>query len=392
MDNLGILIKYEWKKLLQKKLVRVAILVVILLQVFQNLSFLMQYYTSYISDEEGNVFQGASRSGYEKLMDDKEDAKALDGRKLDDAMLEEMGEFYSKYSPRDKYAEMNSIVRVLSGAEKREFTAEEMYGEIWKNNMKSSLENFVLSEQEMGYWEEQMEKIETPFTYHYAMAWETILNNQCVGTGMLLIMLLAVCLSGMFSEEGRLKTRQLILCAKNGKTPAYLAKAVVGMLFGFFGALVLYMISFGVQFYFLGTEGFHAVLQQDIVYSPYPISVGEAVLIMFGLTVLIGILESMSAMVLSLVFHNSLAAMSVVAGLMMLTSFIYIPHRFRILSWLWHFVPVGTLGTREFYDGRMFHFFGIYVSNLVFAPILYSVVSLVLFWIGKRKYLKVQTS
>ena len=31
MNHFGILVKYEWKKLLQKKLVRIAILVVILL-------------------------------------------------------------------------------------------------------------------------------------------------------------------------------------------------------------------------------------------------------------------------------------------------------------------------------------------------------------------------
>lgn len=392
MNNFGILVKYEWKKLLKKKMVRIAILVVIILEIFLNLSFMMQYYASYISDDEGNVILIDERSGYEKLMDDKEDAKALEGRKLDNVMLEEMRQFYREYSPRDKYAEILSIVRAVSGEEKWDFTAEKMYGEIWKNTMKSSLKNFVLSEQEMAYWEEQMKKIETPFTYHYAMAWETILNNQCMGIGMLLVMLLAVCLSGMFSEESRLKTNHLILCAKNGKTPAYLAKAVVGMLFGFFGALVLYMISFGFQFYFLGTDGFHAILQQDIVYSPYPISVGEAVLIMFGLTILIGVLESMFALVLSLVLNNSLAAMSVVAGIMMLTSFISIPKRFRILSWLWHFIPLGILGTGEFYDGRLFHFLGIYITNLGFAPILYSVLILVLFWIGKKKYVKVQTS
>ncbi|MCI8874735.1 MAG: ABC transporter permease subunit [Lachnospiraceae bacterium] len=391
MNHFGILVKYEWKKLLQKKLVRIAILVVILLQVFMNLSFLMQYYTSYRSDEDGNVIQTGGRSGYEKLMDDKEDAKALEGRKVDDAMLEEMRQFYAEYSPRDKYAEIHSMVRAMSGEESREFTGEELYG-VWKDNIKTSFKSQLLSEKEIAYWEKKMENIETPFTYHYAMAWETILNNQCVGTGMLLVMLLAVCLSGIFAEESRLKTSNLILCAKNGKNPVYLAKAVVGMLFGFLGAFVLYVISFAFQFYFLGTEGFHAILQQDIVYSPYPITIGQAVLIMFGITVFIGVLESMFAMVLSLGLNNNLAAMSVVVGLMMLTFFIEIPKRFRILSWLWHFIPIGILGTGEFYDGRLFQFLGISITSLGFAPILYFVLSLVLFWVGRRKYGKVQTS
>ena len=214
MNHFGILVKYEWKKLLQKKLVRIAILVVIFLQVFMNLSFLMQYYTSYRSDEDGNVIQTGGWSGYEKLMDDKEDAKALEGRKVDDAMLEEMRQFYAEYSPRDKYAEIHSMVRAMSGEESRDFTGEELYG-VWKDNMKTSFKSQLLSEGEMAYWEKKMENIETPFTYHYAMAWETILNNQCVGTGMLLVMLLAVCLSGIFAEESRLKTSNLILCAKN---------------------------------------------------------------------------------------------------------------------------------------------------------------------------------
>ena len=84
--------------------------------------------------------------------------------------------------------------------------------------------------------------------------------------------------------------------------------------------------------------------------------------------------------------------MSVVVGLMMLTSFIEIPKRIRILSWLWHFIPTGILGTGEFYDGRLFQFLGISITNLGFAPILYFVLSLVLFWVGRRKYVKVQKS
>lgn len=385
MNNLGTLIKFEWKKLLQKKLVKAAILVVISLQVLSNLSFLMQSYAVYITDEQGNSAEMSSRSGYEKMLDDKEDVWALDGRKVDDAMLREMEKFYSDYAPRDKYSKIRYLVRTITGEGIDKLTADRMYGEYW-NSMNSSLKSLFLTDREMEYWEDKMKKIETPFTFHYAFAWENILDNQCVATAIMVIMFLGVCLAGMFAEESRLKTDHLILCAKNGKSPAYLAKVIVGILFGILVTLVLYGITFGFHFYFYGTKGFHAVLQQNIVYSPYPISVGQAVLIMFGITLLIGVLESMFAMLLSLVLNNNLAAMAVVVGLMMLTSVVHVPERFRVLAQIWQFIPVGTVGTGTFLDGRMVNLFGICLTNFEAAMVLYLLVMVLFALIGKRKY------
>ena len=385
MNNLGTLIKFEWKKLLQKKLVKASILVVVCLQVMSNLSFLMQSYSSYVTDEQGNSQEVSSRSGYEKMLDDKADAWALDGRKVDDALLREMTESYSIYAPRDKYSKIHYIVRFITGNGMDQLTADKMYEE-YRYNRKASLGSFFLSQREMEYWEKEMEKIETPFTYHYAFAWEDILDNQCVGTAMMMIMLLAVCLAGMFSEESRLKTDYLIFSAKNGKSPAYLAKVIVGISFGVIATLVLYGITFGFHFYFYGTKGFHAILQQNVIYSPYPISVGQAVLIMFGITVLIGVLESMFAMLLSLVLNNNLAAMAVVVGLMMFTSIVHVPERLRVLSQIWQLIPVGTVGTGAFLDGRMVNVFGVRFTNFQVASILYVVVTVVFFFIGKRRH------
>ncbi|MCM1258948.1 MAG: ABC transporter permease subunit [Roseburia sp.] len=385
MNNLGTLIKFEWKKLLQKKLVKASILVVIFLQVMSNLSFLMQYYSVYITDDQGNSQEVSFRSGYEKMLDDREDAWALDGRKVDDAMLREMAESYSSYTPRDKYSQINYIVRNITGDWNDEVKEGKMYEE-YRYNRKSSLESFFLSQREMEYWEKEMEKIETPFTYHYAFAWEKILDNQCAGTALMMIMLLAVCLAGMFSEESRLKTNHLISSAKNGKSPAYLAKVVVGISFGILATLVLYGITFGFHFYFYGTKGFHAILQQNIIYSPYPISVGQAVLLMFGITVLIGVLESMFAMFLSLVLNNNLAAMAVVVGILMLTSIVHVPERYRVLSQIWQLIPVGTVGTGAFFDGRMVKFFGVFFTNFQVAAILYVVGTVVFFFIGKSRH------
>lgn len=149
MNNLGTLIKFEWKKLLQKKLVKAAILVVIFLQVLSNLSFLMESYAVYITDEQGNSVEMSSRSGYEKMLDDKEDAWALDGRKVDDAMLREMEKFYSEDSPRDKYSNIRYLVRTITREGIDKLTADKMYGEYW-NGMNSSLKSLFLTDREMG--------------------------------------------------------------------------------------------------------------------------------------------------------------------------------------------------------------------------------------------------
>ena len=78
--------------------------------------------------------------------------------------------------------------------------------------------------------------------------------------------------------------------------------------------------------------------------------------------------------------------MAVVVGLMMLTSVVHVPERFRVLAQIWQFIPVGTVGTGTFLDGRMVNLFGICLTNFEAAMVLYLLVTVLFALIGKRKY------
>jgi len=389
MNNLGLLIKYEWKKLLQKKMVWVSALVVVMVMVFSNLAFLMQSYSMNYTDDYGNIVEAGGESGYERMGSDKVNAKMLDGRAIDDALIKEsLDALYSPdYTQWRRYDEINDLLWDVKPDYRRSGGMDEKtFYDAWLELVFSSMDSLYLTEGERAFWQKQVEKIETPFIYRYNLAWKNILGNQCLTIALLVVLLLSICLSGMFAEETRLKADQLVLCTKNGRNRTYYAKMIVGVIFGVFSALVLYGVSFGFNFFFYGIKGYGSVLQQIAAASPFPVSVGQAVLILFGLTLLAAVLESVFAMWLSLRLDNHVAGMAVIVGMMFLTLFVRLPEHFRVLSQIWGFFPTNLIAVGRFFDSRLVPFFGKYFTNFQFGVILYSACIVLFVWFGKRRY------
>ncbi len=384
MNHFGILVKYEWKKLLQKKIVWVTVLVIVALQIISNLAFLTETITNTFTDDEGNVTQ-ETMTGYERLLLEKENAKKLDGTWIDDTILAALrtGVPSSSINPyQEIYAVTHSI---LDGNEIYDADTDYLYA-VWRNNIDQYiLSGNGLTEGEMNVWHANVETIETPFTYEYCLGWKEILT-QALTNGILVLMLVAVCLADVFAGEHRLKTDQMILCMKNGRNMLYHAKALVGVLFGVGCAVILYGISFAIIFYFYGTEGFDAILQLAIVHAPFAISIGEAAMILFGITILSGILESAFAMYLSEYLGNGVAVMAILVGIMLLTQFIGVPEEWRVLSQGWNLLPTNLTAAWAFTDVWLVAIPGGYLTNFQFAAILYPGLAIFFLWAGRNKY------
>lgn len=395
MNNLCTLVKYEWKKLLQKKRVVIAIGIVLGMQIFSNLSFLTEYYTVDTTDANGNVFENSGEIGYERMVRDRKNAKALDGRRIDDDLLSEFREYGAAFDGTGDERQYQEIYYLLSNVFEepikiKDSDAKELY-HTWKDNILQYLKLSPLSAGEIDYWEGRLEEVKEPFTYQYSFSWKNILE-QSMQNGIMVLMLVVICLSGIFADEHQLKTDQMILCMKNGKKAAYFAKVIAGVSLGTIFALLLYGVSFLSCFYFYGTRGFDAILQLKIVDTPFAISVGQAVVIMFSLTVIAGIMESAFAMMLSEYLNNSIAVMAVMVGMMLSAQFIVIPQEWRILSQIWDFIPTKLIVIWRFTDGRLVHIPGKYLTNFQFSVLLYSVLTILFVWLGKRKYQQFQVT
>ncbi len=393
MKNLGILTVYEWKKLGKRKILWAALAAAAVVEILVNCIFLMEHSELILTDENGTNIVSESLGGFEKMMLEQTYARALDGRTVDDALLGETADsmLQEKRHIVREYEEIYYLVSgVYFGDSGAVMTEADAFYQKWRERIDQNLrETPGLTEGERAWWREKCGKIEVPFTYRYAFSWQRIL--QCAAATTLLVMLLnAVCLSGVFSDEHVRRTDQLILCTQNGRRQVYTAKIIAGGLFRGACALLLYGISFGISFAVYGTEGYDAMIQQQIVWIPYPMTVGSAVMILFGLTLLAGVLEAVLAMVLSEQLGSSVAVMAVLVSITLINLLVSLPERWRVLSQMYELFPMRLIADGSFYDCRLVPLPGGYLRNVCFAALLYPALTVLLALIGRRSYQRYQ--
>ena len=407
MKRIGTLYAYELKKIASRKIVWIVGIIMIFLCAFLSFSDLIS--SSYYGEDE--------ISGYEAMKINQEYARNLADRKIDDTLLREMQDYYSREDVEESNDSISggqiSIITDESQEDEidkgiKEYTPIYAYvkeitedsnmalkissDELYKMREKSILQNRtdqMLTEKEMEYWEEKDKQIETPFTYEYTESWSNLWNYMYTINYMILLML-AICLSNVFSVEYLRKTDAIILCSQYGKKHLYLAKVLAGISFGVIIAILFFGITAISSICVYGADGFSAALQIAFPLSSWNISVGESVLVLLFVLLIISVLYSVAIVILSEILKNSVAVMAIPVGIMILTMMIDIPYQFRIASQIYDLLPTNLLTVWELWDDRLVSVLGKYLTNFQIAPILYLIIIIVLFFVGKRVYLKHQ--
>lgn len=407
MKRIGTLYAYELKKIASRKIVWIVGIIMIFLCAFLSFSDLIS--SNYYGEDE--------ISGYEAVKVNREYARNLAGKKIDDTLLREMQDYYSREDVEEsndsisdgqisiitdesqedeidkgikEYTPIYSYVKEIT--EDSNMALEISSDELYKMREKSILQNRtdqMLTEKEMAYWEEKDKQIETPFTYEYTESWSNLWNYMYTINYMILLML-AICLSNVFSVEYLRKTDAIILCSHYGKKHLYLAKVLAGISFGVIIAILFFGITAISSICVYGADGFSAALQIAFPLSSWNISIGESILVLLFVLLIISVLYSVAIMILSEILKNSVAVMAIPVGIMILTMMIDIPYQFRIASQIYDLLPTNLLTVWELWDDRLVSVFGKYLTNFQIAPILYSIIIIVLFFVGKRVYLKHQ--
>lgn len=407
MKRIGTLYAYELKKIASRKIVWIVGIIMIFLCAFLSFSDLIS--SSYYGEDE--------ISGYEAMKINREYARNLADRKIDDTLLREMQDYYSREDVEESNDSISggqiSIITDESQEDEidkgiKEYTPIYAYvkeitedsnmalkissDELYKMREKSILQNRtdqMLTEKEMDYWEEKDKQIETPFTYEYTESWSNLWNYMYTINYMILLML-AICLSNVFSVEYLRKTDAIILCSQYGKKHLYLAKVLAGISFGVIIAILFFGITAISSICVYGADGFSAALQIAFPLSSWNISVGESVLVLLFVLLIISVLYSVAIVILSEILKNSVAVMAIPVGIMILTMMIDIPYQFRIASQIYDLLLTNLLTVWELWDDRLVSVLGKYLTNFQIAPILYLIIIIVLFFVGKRVYLKHQ--
>ncbi len=385
---------FELKKICEKKMIWAAVAVLLALQLASNVVSLFIKYATV--DADGNV---TYQTGYEEDMGVREAAQEISGRKIDESLLSEMRKAYGEdggsaediVKDRQTYREIYNYVTNYTGYEMViDIDGEELY-QIRRDTLDEENQYWELNEEEIRYWEKQENTIEKPFVYEYndgACRFFARINLLC----LLWLSLIGIGLANFFGEEHIRRTDQLVLCSKNGKLPLYLAKTAAGVTFGIGGTVLFYLVQFLTILAIYGMSGFASPLQLYLWMSSFPISLGKAIIISFFLSLAAAFLGSVFIMLLSELFRNGVAALSVMLGATLFTMFVSLPVRYGLISQLYNFMPMRFFSDTAFLDKRLFCIFGRYFTGLQTAPVFYLAAAVILAGIGYKVYKEYQVS
>lgn len=102
------------------------------------------------------------------------------------------------------------------------------------------------------------------------------------------------------------------------------------------------------------------------------------------------IVTGVFTMVLSEVLRNGIGTLAVIGGITILSMFILVPARYRVLAQIWNYLPCVLVYIQNILDCRLIPFFGTYLTNMQFAPILYLIISVILLVAGFKIYQRYQ--
>lgn len=405
MTNLGVLYQFELRKILRRKIVWISLILMTMITAISVSSILIgSYYMDGVKvDTHYHMFQ--VDSAY---------AKELSGRVVDSELFGEMKAAYGKipipkivdrYNLTEEYqtyarpysAVYNYIRRntdmTLTEILEWEMDEQDMH----KKRQKMLQENwqyYLLTSEEKEYWRMQEEKLENPVVFQYAEGYSELLAGA-YSVGLSVLVIIAVCLSGIFPEEHVRKTDQQILSSKYGRDVIYRAKFLAGLSFGACVPLLFSVLTIVTVFLLYGMEGFGAPIQMIYPEGSSTLSAGEMMLIAYGKIIVAGIFVSMIVMVLSETLHSTVGTLSIVMGVIILSMFFRVPvDQYRILSQLWSYLPSEYVAAWniDMVNPRTVPLFGRFFMSWQVGPVVYGILGVILAFLGKKRFNGYQVS
>ena len=402
MNNFGTLYRYECKKLLGRKIVWISFsLCIAAIVISLSAPLLGDYYI------DGKLID----SNYHMYLTDSGYAKAFSGREISQGLLEETITAYRKipetpgihYSSTEEYqryarpySEIFNFIRNAAGIPTSELMSswrpreDDLYGrrKLW---LLSLWDDLGLSKGEIDFWQKREARIKTPYVYEAHGGYDAIISS-CQTAGLLVLTVIAICLSGMFSEEHTRKTDQIILCSPLGRTKLYWAKIAVGVSFAVINTALFFVFTSTAALCLYGTEGFHAAFQFIYAQNSDPVTCGQAVVIAYGNMTSAAVITSIIVIVLSELLRSNIAALAVSTGLLITAMIIAVPEQYRVLAQIWAWLPWCFLTPWNIFGQYTLSILGRHLTPWQAVPLIYFILSAVIAAVGRPVYERFQVS
>ena len=211
MKEFGTLYIFELKKILGQRLVLVSLLLGAAMIFGWNLLTFSStgYYYNVYNAQDGTVERQIGNYGAVEAMG-RDYLRGLSGQLLDDALMEQLAAEYADSDTGTILSNLGgyspfSYLNTMLG---QEVTAQRFYRDKVRR-FEVNQEECLLTDQEVAYWQGKASSL-GPFTLDYAGGWQAMARDS----GLLCqvaVLLSAMCLCRLFSEEHRTRTDQLVL-------------------------------------------------------------------------------------------------------------------------------------------------------------------------------------
>lgn len=321
MNNFWSLVGFEYKKIIMRKSVIIAIIICIGLSAFTAVSFAF-----------GTSWQGLS--GYEELMIDKENHIALSGRVLNGDLILEASEAYQTipndvypYSFSDEFQQnarpYEFVYRLIDSAFVERGSAFDMndFQNISKEDANSYYDKRISQyrtnlENNSLFTQENIERIialddevEKPFVLAYIDGYDRYLQLSQTNI-ILIILLICFIISPIFSNEYQTGTANLILTSKNGKKSQIFAKMFASISLTALLVVGVLLTCYIAMIMFYGSHGANAQIQLLIPLTTYNFTLIEVCGLLFVTTLFGAILMTAVAMFISSVSRRSFISLT----------------------------------------------------------------------------------
>lgn len=176
----------------------------------------------------------------------------------------------------------------------------------YHDNLRAKSEEYGDTPEKQAFLMEQYEKIDTPFTYEAYDSWETMLMYATT-CGLILIIVISFIAAGIFAEEFQHKADAVFFSTRYGRSKAVHAKIRAGLII----ATVVYGIGIGllsiISFSVMGTSGASTAYQFSQPYAIYSVTFSQ----MYGILVLGGYIASLLVASVSMLIASKTKTMSI---------------------------------------------------------------------------------
>ena len=176
----------------------------------------------------------------------------------------------------------------------------------YRDNLRAMSEDYGDTPEKQAFLMEQYENIDTPFTYEAHDSWDTMLMYATT-CGLILIIVISFITAGIFAEEFQYKADAVFFSTRYGRSKAVHAKIRAGLII----ATVVYGIGIGllsiISFSVMGISGASTAYQFSQPYAIYSVTFGQ----MYAILVLGGYVASLLAASVSMLIASKTKTMSI---------------------------------------------------------------------------------